>query len=458
MAVDHGDAIAIVNGRWSLTFIQLDNLAQQTASQLSEHGVSYGDRVVVASGNSIEHVAALLALLRLKAVVCPINYRLPRSQLNEMITTSGAKQQLLLSPDDVRVESLEPIGLCKLTGAEHPLSESYSFDLDQAGTILFTSGTSGSGKGVMHSVSAHYYSALGSNEVLPLSAGDRWLLSLPLFHVGGLSIVFRCMIAGATVVIPISGEGVVESIEQGATHCSLVPTQLYRLLDDDRFSTLDISRLKLVLLGGAPVPRKLLESAANANLPVRSTYGLTEMASQVATAQSASSGAKLLPYRKLKVASDGELLVAGETLMTGYVNGDSIDLPVDRDGYFATGDIGSLDSDGTLRILGRKDNMFQSAGENIHAEKIERVFSNLFGSIEQVVVVDVPDSEYGTRPVAFVFPAPEESLPTDWFADAQKLLSKLEIPVACYELPDSDQLKPDRKRLRNLAIEIAPPN
>ncbi len=144
-------------------------------------------------------------------------------------------------------------------------------------------GALGSAKAVVHSLANHFYSALGANQLMPLNPGDRWLISLPLYHVGGLAIFFRTLLSGATMVVPSEKLTLAETLtNKKISHLSLVPTQLQRLLQSsDGIDSL--LQLKLILLGGSPIPETLLDQSEELGLNINTTYGSTEMASQVAT-------------------------------------------------------------------------------------------------------------------------------------------------------------------------------
>lgn len=284
-------------------------------------------------------------------------------------------------------------------------------------TIIATSGSSGKPKLACHTIGNHLYSALGSLAVVPLQKDDAWKLDLPLYHVGGIAILFRCYFARAIMALTSSFEGI--------THISLVPTQLYRM------KNILPSSLKCVLLGGAPIPPSLPE-----NLPIFTTYGMTEMSSQIAT------NGHVLPYAQVKIKKDGEIWVKGNTLFQGYWNEQGLSLPLDSLGWFATGDLGRWNKD-KLQIIGRKDNMFICGGENIHPENIERAIYQIPG-VEQAVVVPKADEEYGMRPVLFVRPLMNLR---EIQIHLQGRLPKFQWPIAALPLPENTGLKPSRKAL-----------
>ncbi len=250
--------------------------------------------------------------------------------------------------------------------------------LDLPATVVFTSGSTGEPKAALHTFGNHYFSAADPNANIRLRPGDRWLHSLPLYHVGGLSILFRCLLAGATVVLPDPDVPLGETISRSeATHVSLVSTQLLRLLRGDA----TFGSLKAVLLGGGPMQGSLLDEATGRGLPVHTSYGLTEMAAQMHD-HAPGRFARGASHHRSPVATpggcgisdEGEILVRGETLFAGYVEGDELERPLDQGGWFHTGDLGELDG-GYLRVLGRMDNLFVSGGENVRPEEIEDALS-----------------------------------------------------------------------------------
>lgn len=296
---------------------------------------------------------------------------------------------------------------------------------------------------------AHVASAQGSAANIPLLPGDRWLWSLPLIHVSGLSILIRCAAAGATVA-GTSGEiklsaNLITSRE--ITHLSTVNTQLRRLLQEKNFPA---KHLKSILLGGSNVDEVLVNSVRQRGVAVHTTYGLTEMASQVTTSTSDGEPAKsgsVLPGREIKIATDGEILVRGAPLCLGYFIDGETQPVVDEQGWFHTGDIGSIDDTKQLTVVGRIDNMFTSGGENIYPENIERAITKTFG-VQQVIVVPCPDESFGARPVAFV----EGDLPDDWKTVLRETLQGPEIPLKILPwLHDIETgIKPNRRQMQKL--------
>ncbi len=252
--------------------------------------------------------------------------------------------------------------------------------------------------------------------------------------------------AGA-VALPDPAEPLGEAIAAlGATHVSLVPTQLLRLLREDA----DLDGVKAVLLGGGPIPAYLVDEALARGLPIHTSYGLTEMSSQVTTTPPGASpeelntAGRVLAHREVSISGEGEILVRGETLFAGYVEGEELDRPLDAGGWFHTGDLGDLAEDGYLRVRGREDNMFVSGGENVQPEEIEEALCRLEG-VEEAVVVPVPDEEFGARPVAFVRVAGVAPEPEALSRALGVSLARFKVPIDFHAWPDdAGGMKVDR--------------
>ncbi|WP_413700679.1 AMP-binding protein [Psychromonas sp. KJ10-10] len=251
----------------------------------------------------------------------------------------------------------------------------------------------GAPKAVMHHFSNHYYSALGSQSVIPLTLGDKNLLSLPIFHISGYATVMRTLLAGATLQILEAKINSQLLQRQQTTHLSLVCSQLIQLLEDPLFQESSLS-IKHLLLGGSSFPKKCLQQTRDRGFTYHLSYGSTEMASQIATSTN-NEILTLLPYRKMKL-SDKEIMLAGETRFVGYFQQPLI---ADNE-YFASSDLGEINKK-EIKIIGRKDRQFISGGENIQPEEIEKVLLT-FPGLSQAYVLPIQDALYGQRPIAFI--------------------------------------------------------
>jgi len=362
--------------------------------QLKGMGIKAFDRVAVCDENSIEHIILILALWQIKALVAPISPRCPEKTIISYASKINARQ-IFYSEDIKRAVCFD--------ARQHLEAEGFKdLDLEQEVSIIATSGSSGEAKAAVHTWGNHFYSAQGSNKIIPLASTDRWLLSLPLYHISGIALMVRCLLSGAGLVIPTDTD-LIPAIERGkVTHISLVSTQLQRLLAQEKNYVL-LRSLKVILLGGSAIPRTLVEKSEKLGLNLYLSYGLTEMSSQVATGKVTGVNhacVKVLPYRQLSISSEGEILVKGEVLFKGYVAGTKFYLPL-VNAWFPTGDVGQIDIDGCLTVTGRRDNMFISGGENIHPEEIEKALLSIKG-IAEAIVVPKEDKEFGQRPIAFI--------------------------------------------------------
>ncbi len=445
---------AVISGGETLSYSEFFRCILGVEHHVRTSGIAQHNRVGIRSHNSIEYLVALFALWRLGAVACLLNTRLPDNTVDQQLKSINS-QRLLTSTDLAAISE-------RLRNARAEDAQDLCVPFNQEATVIFTSGTSCEPKAVLHTFGNHYYNAKGANEHLPVVPGDQWLLSLPLYHVGGLGIIFRSFLGGGSVVIPGPDEPIDEVLKtQKITHLSLVPTQLMRLLrNTDCHSAL--TGLKVILLGGGPIPDSLIEEAVELGLPVYTTYGSTEMASQVATSSRLTkdnliSAGKVLNYRRLMLTEGEEILVKGEALFKGYIKHSDLSLPFNTNGYFLTGDLGEFRDDGTLVVKGRKDNMFISGGENIQPEEIEQYLCRM-QHIERAVVLPAPDDEFGARPVAVIKTKEGDALMIpEMSAFLTGHLPKFKVPKQYFTWPDTVDIhtpKVNRQELSQTILSI----
>jgi len=428
-----------------------------------------GPRVAVLLPNSPDFVVVVHALAKAGAVLVPLNVRLAPGEMAWQVQDAEAA---LLIYDETYAEKAQAVA--SLLGEATPrlldvaeLRAAAGFqqvpdrgeagapprthvDLDEVHSILYTSGTTGRPKGALLTYGNHWWSAVGSALNLGLAAGDRWLACVPLFHVSGLSILFRSVLYGIPVVLHprFDPEAVNRAIdEDGVTLLSVVAAMLDRMLDAKGGQRYPPS-LRAVLLGGGPAPEALLRRAAAAGMPVLQTYGLTETASQAATLAPAdalvrigSAGKPLFPTEVRVVVEDeagsrrwaapgeaGEIVVRGPTVTVGYWRRPDATAEKFRDGWFHTGDVGFLDADGYLYVLDRRDDMFVSGGENVYPAEIEAVLRE-HAAVADAGVVGVPDATWGRVPAAAVVLRPGAS------ATAEELALFCRQRLAGYKVP-----------------------
>ncbi|WP_051216026.1 o-succinylbenzoate--CoA ligase [Ferrimonas futtsuensis] len=393
-AENFADAIAIEGPQGPLSYVQLDSLVGELTAHLARQGVEPGSHLAAVGPTSLELVLLQLACIRLGAVFAPLSPRFPESQLIQLLDQIDAR--FLWHHQGVNLGGLASLSL--ENGL--PPSDGKPLTRSQPVSLILTSGSSGHPKAAMHSLGNHLASASGSLAQIPLAPGDRWLASLPMYHIGGLALMFRCLDAGATLVLPRHRELLHNLRETRVSHLSLVATQLGWLLDA-RDSEALMAPLKLVLLGGGPIPQALLTRLSHYPIRALTSYGMTEMASQITTGAANDQGLSgtLLPGRELRI-HQGIIEVRGETRFMGYYQDGSLNQPFDDQGWFHTKDRGEWHGE-KLKVLGRADNMFISGGENVQPEEIEAALKQ-HPQIDEAVVLPVSDDTFGLLPVAVI--------------------------------------------------------
>ena len=422
---------------------------------------------------SLLHITLIYALSRLGAVLVPLNLRLTPEELRFQLET--AECNLVICDVVNRANALtlhiseRAIYLADLPAEFRPyfgqlFGRHYldgEIEPDSVQSIVFTSGTTGKPKGAQITFSNLDHSALASAERLGASPEDRWLCPLPFYHVGGLSIIFRSAIYSSSIVLPesTSAEAIIKGLhESQATMVSLVPTHLYRMLEAGFEPP---KSLRLILLGGAAATPELVRRCIEKNLPIALTYGLTECASQVATATPEQVRAKPGTVGKplsgttvhivdaegydLPPGEYGEIVVSGATVMKGYLG------QTPTDGTFHTGDIGYLDADGDLWIVQRRSDLIVSGGENVYPVEVEAVLRQ-HPAVEDACVVGLPDAEWGQRVAAMVALRKGESLgESELIAFSRERLAGYKQPrkiVFVDELPQTASGKIQRAKVR----------
>ncbi|MCY3927507.1 MAG: class I adenylate-forming enzyme family protein [Acidobacteria bacterium] len=421
------EGVALVHGGQALTWAELAARAEGVATSVRHRlRASPYPLVAVVGGMGVETVTTILALLEDRVPFVLLHPRWSRAERKRALAKTGAA--LVVEEDGA------------LTAASG--SPGRGWIGDGAAAFVFTSGSTGLPRGAALSQAALVASSKAHTAVFGWNEEDRWLLSLPTAHVGGLMIVVRCLLARRSIVLgsrhasgTFDAERVLRVIERHrVTLLSVVPTMLGRLLDgagEDPPPT-----LRAVLVGGAAASPALIARARGRGWPVFATYGLTEACSQVATerpgaaehvvagkgavseagdSRSGSGVGPPLPGVEVRIESRktageagtpvrGSILVRGAILFEGYVGsepGAPLERPFDADGWFDTGDLGNLDASGQLHILGRRSDRILTGGENVDPSEVEAAVLEWPGAVA-ACVVGVDDDEWGERVGAVV--------------------------------------------------------
>lgn len=474
------ERLAVIADGKALTFRKLNEKAQRMAKSLLSVGVRPGDRVALLAPNGINTLTFIHALQFAGAILVPLNARLTGPELIWQLNDAEASllvydprerrtaQTIVSRFPHLEVLVLDALASRAVQQVRGELQETVR--MDAVHSIMYTSGTTGHPKGVMLTYGNYWWSAVGSALNLGLHTDDRWLMSVPLFHVSGLSIAMRSVIYGITTVVceSFDPEAVNDAITtEKVTIVSVVSTMLARMVEALGRETYPPT-LRCVLLGGGPAPKQLLEESRERRIPVFQTYGLTETASQVATlspeymvSKKESAGKPLFPA-ELRIVKDevvlsrgevGEIAVKGPNVTKGYWKRDEVTKKAIRNGWFHTGDIGYLDEDGFLYVLDRRSDLIISGGENVYPAEIESVLLSHPDVVEAGVAGKV-DERWGQVPVAFVKLVPgREVREEDLKQYCRKQLARYKIPVNIYQvsaLPRNSAGKLIRRKLLDL--------
>ncbi len=402
-ARDARDRCAVATPEETLSFAELAERVGRASSWLRERGITAPAPgaplrpVALVARADLATLELLHALIALGAPVLPVHPRLVPKEREQLLAECGSGELLDWNAERERQHS-------RLEDPPVP-------DDERCLAVVQTSGSSGRPRSAILSRRAFATSAVASAQNLGWRDDDRWLIHLPLSHVGGLSIVTRCLMARRAVVIapPRDNFDPAELSEiiarERVTLLSLVPTQLIRLLDLEP-AWRPPPPLRALLLGGAAASNELIERAAARGVPVLTTYGLTEACSQVATQKpgtrlAAGAIGPPLPGVEARIKG-GEIQVRGATLMTGYHPAAAS--PFDSDGWLGTGDLGRFDAEGNLHVIGRLRELIISGGENVNPREVEELLERLPG-VRSACVFGVADPSWGELVAAAVVPA-----------------------------------------------------
>ncbi len=341
---------------------------------------------------------------------------------------------------------------------------------DDTAVVIATSGSTGEPKAVELSAAAMTASAAASLRRIGAGPGERWLCCLPTFHIAGIGVLVRSLIAGLEpVIVPAASPEALAA--SGCTHVSLVPTQLRRLLD----AGASPGPVKTVLLGGAASGDALLAEARNAGWRVVTTYGMSEtcggcvydgvplddVSVRLGTEPVRPGAGWVRPGAEAvrPGANAGQIQIAGPVLFSGYLGDPGLTASALRNGWFHTADLGWRRADGTIGVRGRADDVINTGGEKVVPGEVETALGTCEG-VADVVVIGVPDAEWGEAVTAFVVAADPADPPQleDLRTRVRQAVSEYAAPKRVVVVPEFPLLpsgKPDRMALRRIGVEGA---
>lgn len=408
-----------------LTYRDLHRASLVAACRLEDLNVQAGDRVAVLANNCPELIELLFACARVGAILVPLNWRLTKAELEQIVGDCEPKVLFV----DSELKEKAPAHSTTLAISDLHASKrkqptrKVEFPEDTPVAIFYTGGTTGTPKGALLTHRSMQANAVNTITGWGLAPSDVAPIFTPMFHTGGLNVFATPLLClGGTLVLPgpFTPEGALEILEdESCTLLFMVPTMYDMLRKAEGFSKERLASVRMVISGGAPCPRPLFEAYWNIGLPLKQGYGLTEAGPNnfgVSLADTKSHHGTVgfpLPGVSIKLRKEdgseagpnevGELCVRGDHLMAGYYNRPEATATVMEDGWLRTGDLATRDEDGFTYICGRSKEMFISGGENVFPAEIEEV---LLGhpSLDEVAVVGVPHPKWGEVGRAYIVP------------------------------------------------------
>jgi fatty-acyl-CoA synthase len=487
----HPEKEAVVLGELRLTYRDFNDRVNQLTHALREKGLRKGDRLAILSLNSNAFLETVFACARLGGILVPINFRFAPPEITYILQDSGART-LLTDPalfgmikdslDKADIEHLivqgnpvpdkatayedllkeQPAGTPRLeepVGGEDPFS------------LMYTSGTTGQPKGAILTHNNLFWNALNCMHGFELDAHTRFLISVPLFHAGGLNGgAIPTLYAGGTIVLEsfFHPETTLEQVQkEKITFLGGVPLMFQLMLEAPHFDQVNLSSVKTIMAGAMPVPVPLIEAYQEKNVTFQQSYGLTEATSSVLylrhedALRKVGSAGKPFLHVDVRIVKDdgneagsgetGEILVRGGNVMKGYWKRPEETAAALQNGWLRTGDMAKADEEGFVFIVDRKRDLIISGGENIYPAEVEWVLS-LHPKVAEVSVIAVPDPKWGESVRAVVVPkAGQEVSLEEINAFCETRLAKYKRPkslVLVDGLPKSALGKVLRKVLR----------
>ena len=474
-AAQRPEAIALVEGSRRVTYAELDAAVACVAGNLRNCGIAQGDRVALILGNRIEFIEATFAVARLGAISVPINIRQRRPENEYVLRHSGATAVIFeaelasempdasaapelrhrfaiggtVSGDGSYVDLQRPIGSVP---ADVAIAEEDTF------CILYTSGTTGRPKGAMLTHLGVIHSCLHFVEGWGLGPSDVSILAVPASHVTGSVAVILPMVlvAGRTVVMPtFKAHAYLElTAAERVTHTIIVPAMYNLCLLDPDFDRFDLSAWRIGGFGGAPMPEAAIKRLAEKlpNMALCNAYGATESTSPTTMMPlrqglaHAESVGTVVPCGEVRIMDErgrevprghaGEIWIAGPMVVPGYWDNPEANQANFTGGYWKSGDIGSIDNEGYVRVFDRKKDMINRAGFKVYSAEVENMLSHHPGIVE-VAIVGRPDDVLGERVQAFIVRKSTDVTEADIRAFCLSRMSDYKVPDRITFLPDA---------------------
>jgi len=476
------DKVAIVFEGKRYTFSQLNERVNRLGNELTKLGVQKGDRVTMLQVNTNQCVEAYFTVAKLGAIYVPLNFRAKGNELSYMLNSSEANTLLVGERYIDLVNSIKPelASVKNFVSLDSPYEGMLYYEdviassaaeeiftaIDDNDTtiLLYTAGTTGFPKGVMLSHSSFSIYVLKNVSPADPESVEKNILTVPLYHVAGIQAMMAAIYGGRTLVMerqfePKEWMELVEAEKVG--RAMMVPTMLKQLMGHPEFSRHDLSSLKVITYGAAPMPFEVIKKALDVfpGVGFINAFGQTETASTITALSSEdhnitgteeekekklkrlSSIGKPMSDIEMKVVDEegnelppgevGEIMAKGPRVMSGYwKDQEKTERTIDKDGWVHTGDMGYVDEDGYFFLAGRATDMIIRAGENISPEELEAVLHS-HPKVDEAAVIGVPDEEWGEVPLAVIVFKQEET------ATPEELMEYCRANLSSYKRPRS---------------------
>lgn len=451
----------------TFTYAEMQERFDRLAAALRKNGVCRGDRVAFIGFNQPAFFETMFAAARLGAIFVPLNFRLTGPELDYIINDAGVHTIVADGTHRPLIESVRAKLPCRhflsadkdadgwpsletFTARVTPLKEGEPIGTDEVAVIMYTSGTTGRPKGAMLTHDNIWWNNSMGLLTVDTHETDVTLVVAPLFHIGGLNVTtLAAFQKGAEVILHrgFDANRWIEDVQKyKVTSAFAVPAMLLMVSQNPAFASADLSSLRTIMCGGAPVPEPLLHLYAKRGVPVNQGYGLTETAPMVTFLTSEWGAKKLGSAGKAGFFIDvalvdaegkflqtpgarGEVVCKGPNIMKGYWNKpEATAAAIDSAGWFHTGDVGYFDEDGFLFICDRVKDMIITGGENVYPAEVEAVLY-AHPAIAEVAVLGQPDEKWGEAVVAVAALKPGQTLTLEVLRGwASERLAKYKLP------------------------------
>ena len=480
-----------------LTYDELNRSSNRSANAFVASGIKPGERVAMLMMNGVEFVETFFALAKIGAVVVPLNWRLVPDELEFILKDSGSVALIYGGEFANAVKELQERGpeatdirLWIHVGSDDTrddFAKSYAALHSEASEeepeigaceedmlyIMYTSGTTGLPKGVVHTHNSAMWGVLALSSTTDQYYKDRYLLALPLYHVGALTPLTGSVHKGATCLVmpafdPVKTWEIIE--QERVTTMLAVPAMLNFMMQVPNYKTSDKSSLRWIMSGAAPVPVTFIEEYAKIGIEIHQVYGLTESCGPACLTladdalEKAGSTGKAFFHTDVRVVDDkgndvapgepGEVIMRGRHMMKEYWNLPEATAETLRDGWLYSGDVATIDEDGFIYIQDRTKDMIISGGENIYPAEIENVILQHPG-VKEVAVIGLPSEKWGETPLAIVVAKNGEIPAEEIIGHCKGKLAPFKLPKTV-EFVDEIPRNPTGKILKRILREQFP--